>query len=68
MNVQHEIEIILMRLKTTGSKGDYELLERIFNHHLHRSQESINVLCKLLEDYQRGELDTSYLLLLAQWT
>ena len=68
LDTQHEIELVLTHLKTTDSDVDCDLLENIFAHHLHQSQESTTVLCKLLEDYQRGRLNMVSLLALAQWT
>jgi hypothetical protein len=67
-DLQHEMEIMLTHLKTTDSEIDCNLLENIITHHLHQLQESITALCKLLDDYQRGRLDTPTLLVLAQWT
>lgn len=68
LDIQHEMEIMLTHLKTTDSEIDRDLLKNIITHHLHQSQESITVLCKLLDDYQRGKLDMPALLALAQWT
>ena len=34
-DTQHEIEIMLTHLRTTGSELDIKLLENIITHHLH---------------------------------
>ncbi len=57
-----------MHLSTRDTEIDKELLEKVFTYHMHRSQESMTVLCKLLEDYQRGRLNAASLLALALQT
>lgn len=67
-DTQQEINIMLRCLQTSNRDVELELLERICTHHLQRIQESITVLCKIVEDYEQDRLDTASLLVIAQWT
>lgn len=68
LDIQSEYEKISIILSTVDTELDKELLEKVFTYHMHRSQESMILLCKLLEDYQRGVLNSTSLLALALLT
>lgn len=63
-----ELEEVLNYLRTTEITTDYELIERVIVHHMHQCEESMTVLCKILEAHRQGALDTTIILSLAQWT
>ena len=65
---QEEIERLLNDVETRQPDMDHELLTKIVLYNLRQSQESSVVLCKVLEDYQRGSLNEETILALAQWT
>lgn len=53
---------------SSDTEIDKELLEKVYRYHMHCSQESMILLCKLLEAYQQGTLTSASLLALALLT